>query len=148
MQAGYSNIVGGTQILPAVIKSFIAHFHQWKQTWIRIQIPNPIITLYYAQLFPLVRIQIWIPVWIVSQMVTVPILGADLHPRDPNPTLFFAGGNEPLNFLYSEVVDTLKRLPCTARAPTSHLVNLSLPNIWYLYFPCTATYFFHFLSHS
>ena len=61
----------------------MAHFHQ--QRWARIQIPNPIITLYYAQLFPLVRIQIRIPVRIVSQMVTVPILGMDLRPRNPNP---------------------------------------------------------------
>ena len=28
---------------------------------------------------------IQIPVWIVSWMVTVPILGTDLRPRDPNP---------------------------------------------------------------
>ena len=52
-------------------------------TWIRI--PNPIVTLYYAQLFPLVRIQIRIPVRGVSRMVTVPILGTDRRPRDPNP---------------------------------------------------------------
>ena len=39
--------------------------------------------IYYAQLFPLVHI--WIPVQIVSQMVTVPILGMDLCPRDSNP---------------------------------------------------------------
>ena len=59
----------------------MAHFHQRRRTWIRIQI----VTLYYAQLFPLVWIRIRIPVWIVSQMVTVPILGTDLSPRDPNP---------------------------------------------------------------
>ena len=47
--------------------------------------PNPIVTLYYAQLFPLVQIRIWIPVWIVSWMVTVPIFRMDLCPRDPNP---------------------------------------------------------------
>ena len=64
----------------------MAHFHQRRGTRIRIRIPNPIVTLYYAQLFPLVRFQIWIPVWIVSRMVTVPILGTDLHPRDPNPS--------------------------------------------------------------
>ena len=63
----------------------MAHFHQRRRTRIRIQIPNPIITLYYAQLFPLVRIWIWIPVWIVFRMVTVPILGTDFHPRDTNP---------------------------------------------------------------
>ena len=67
----------------------MAHFHQWRRTRIRIRIPNPSITLYYAQLFPLVRIRIWIPVWIVSRMVTVPILGMDLRPSDlnPNPSL-------------------------------------------------------------
>ena len=31
----------------------MAHFHQRRRT--RIRIPNPIVTLYYAQLFPLVR---------------------------------------------------------------------------------------------
>ena len=61
----------------------MAHFHQQRRT--RIQIPNPIVTLYYGQLFPLVQIWIQIPVHIVSQMVTVPILGTDLRPRDPNP---------------------------------------------------------------
>ena len=60
----------------------MAHFLQRRR--IRIQIPNPIITLYCAQLFPLVRI--WIPVRIVSRMVTVPILGTDLRLRDPNPS--------------------------------------------------------------
>ena len=59
------------------------HFHQRRR--IRIRIPNPIITLYYAQLFPLVQIWIQIPVRIVSWMVAVPILGRDLCPRDPNP---------------------------------------------------------------
>ena len=63
----------------------MAHFHQRKRTGIRIRIPNLIVTLYYAQLFPLVWIRIWIPVWRVSQMVTVPILGMDLRPKDPNP---------------------------------------------------------------
>ena len=61
----------------------MTHFHQRRR--IQIQIPNPIVTLYYAQHFPLVRIQIQIPVRIVSQMVTVPILGTDLRLRDPNP---------------------------------------------------------------
>ena len=65
----------------------MAHLHQRRQTLIQIRIrtPNPIVTLYYAQLFPLVQIWIQIPVWRVSQMVTVPILGTDLRPRDPNP---------------------------------------------------------------
>ena len=59
-------------------------FPPTERTRIQIQIPNPIVTLYYAQLFPLVQIQI--PVRIVSRMVTVPILGIDLRPRDPNPS--------------------------------------------------------------
>ena len=63
----------------------MAHFHQWRRTQIRI--PNPIVTLYYAQLFPLVRIWIRITVQITSQMVTVPILGTDLHLRDLNLNL-------------------------------------------------------------
>ena len=57
----------------------MAHFHQRRRTRIRIRIPNPIVTLYYVQLFPLVQIQIWIPVQIVSRMVTVLILGMDLR---------------------------------------------------------------------
>ena len=69
------------------MRGLMAHFHQQRRTriQIQIQIPNPIVTLYYTQLFPLVWIRIRIPVWIVSQMVTVPILGMDLRPRDPNP---------------------------------------------------------------
>ena len=63
----------------------MVHFHQPRRTGIRIRIPNPVVTLNYAQLFPLVQIRIWIPVWIVSGTVTVPILGTDLRPRDPNP---------------------------------------------------------------
>ena len=79
----------------------MAHFHQRRRTriQIRIQIPNPIITLYYAQLFPLVQIQIRIPVQIVSRMVTVPILGTDLHPRDRSLSLFhtFESGDQSPN---------------------------------------------------
>ena len=56
--------------------AIMVHFHQRRQ----IRITNPIITLYYAQLFPLVQIWIRIPVRIVSRMVTVPILGTDLRP--------------------------------------------------------------------
>ena len=60
---------------PIPIQTVMAHFHQRRRTriWIWIWISNPIVTLYYAQLFPLVWIQIQIPVWIVSRMVTVPI---------------------------------------------------------------------------
>ena len=76
----------------------MAYFHQRFRT--RIRIPNvTFVTLYYAQLFPLVRIQIQIPVWIVSLMVTVPILGMDLHPRDRSLSLFhtFQSGDQSLN---------------------------------------------------
>ena len=75
----------------------MAYFHQ--QIRARIRIPNPIVTLYYAQLFPLVQIRIRIPVQIVSQMVTVPILGMDLHPRDRFPSLLhtFESGDQSLN---------------------------------------------------
>ena len=62
----------------------MAHFCQERGT--RIRILNPIVTLYYAQLFPLVRIWIQIPVQIVFGMVTLPILGTDLCPMDPNPS--------------------------------------------------------------
>ena len=74
-------------MLEILSSSVLAHFHQRirTRTQIRIRIPNPIVTLYYAQLFPLVQIRIQIPVRIVSQMVTVPILGMDLCPRDQNP---------------------------------------------------------------
>ena len=79
----------------------MAYFHQWTRIWIQtlIQIPNPMGTLYYAELFPLVRIQIWIPVRRVFQMVTVPILGMDLHPRDRSPSLFhtFESGDQSSN---------------------------------------------------
>ena len=73
----------------------MAYFHQRIRT--RIRIPNPIITLYYTQPFPLVQIQI--PVWIVSRMVTVPILGMDLHPRDRSPSLLhtFESGDQSPN---------------------------------------------------
>ena len=71
----------------------MAYFHQRRRTQIRTRIrtriqtrirtPFPmvtLVTLYCAGLFPLVRIRIQIPVQRVSQMVTVPILGMDLHP--------------------------------------------------------------------
>ena len=59
----------------------------------RIRILNPNVTLYYAEIFPLVQIRIRIPIWVVSRMVTVPILGTDLH---PNFTIF-QSGNHSLN---------------------------------------------------
>ena len=55
--------------------TLMVHVHQSRRTWIQIQIwiPNPIVTLFYAELFPLARIWIRIPARIVSQMVTVSI---------------------------------------------------------------------------
>ena len=43
----------------------------------------PMVTLYYAELFPLVRIRTRIPVQRLFSMVTVPILGTDLRPNKP-----------------------------------------------------------------
>ena len=60
-----------------------------RQTRILIRNPSPMVTLYYVELFPLVQIQIQIPLGMVSQMVTVPILGTDLHPMDLSPTQFY-----------------------------------------------------------
>ena len=65
----------------------MAYFHC--RTGIRIRTPSPMVTLYYAELFPLVRIRIQIPVWMVSRMVTVPILGTDLC---PNFTIYYNQG--------------------------------------------------------
>ena len=54
------------------------------QTQIRTQtrtlIPNPMGSLYYVEIFTMVGIQIRIPVQRVSQIITVPILGTDVHP--------------------------------------------------------------------
>ena len=43
----------------------------------RTRIPNLMSTLYYAEVFTLVQIQNQIPTQMVSQMITVPILGTD-----------------------------------------------------------------------
>ena len=48
-----------------------SHCRTHVQTLIRTLIPNTIVTLYYAEVFTL-----------VSQMVTLPILGTDRHPND------------------------------------------------------------------
>ena len=69
------------------VRCIMAYFHC--RTWIRIRTrirtPSPVVTLYYAELFPLFWIWIRIPVQMVSQMVTVPILGTEICPwnRDP-----------------------------------------------------------------
>ena len=54
----------------------------------RTRIPKLMGTLHYAEVFTLVQIRIWIPTRMVSQMVTVPILGMDLC---PNFTIFQSG---------------------------------------------------------
>ena len=61
----------------------MAYSHCRIQIWIptRTRIPNPIITLYYAELFTLVRIRMF------SQIVTIPILGMNLHPKDRSLSL-------------------------------------------------------------
>ena len=68
----------------------MAYFHQWR--WRQRRTPvwrvSLIITVYYAELFH----------WYgdgdgdgdrLSLMVTVPILGTDLHPRDRSPSQFY-----------------------------------------------------------
>ena len=62
----------------------MAHSHCRTRTQTRIQnqIPNPMGTLYYAEVFTFVRIWIWIPTGMVSQMITVPNLGTDVRPKD------------------------------------------------------------------
>ena len=79
----------------------MAYFHQrrWTQIWTRIQTPFPVVTLYYAELFPLVQIRIRIPVQRFSRVVTVPILGTDLSPKDRSPSLFhtFESGDQTPN---------------------------------------------------
>ena len=67
----------------------MAYFHCQTRIRIRIRTPSPMVTLYYAELCPLVRIWIQIPVRMASQMVTVPMLGTDLHPRDRSPSQFY-----------------------------------------------------------
>ena len=76
----------------------MAYSHCRTRTRIRIRtrIPNPMGTLYYVEIFTLVWIQIWIPVQRVSQIITVPILGTDIHPGDRCPSLFhtFQSGDQ------------------------------------------------------
>ena len=51
----------------------MGYLHCRTRTRIQTQIPNPMGTLYYAEVFTLVQFQIRIPTQIVSQMATVPI---------------------------------------------------------------------------
>ena len=64
--------------------ALMAYFHQRR----RRRIPNPMVTLYYAQLFPPIWIWTRIPVRRLFPMVTVPILGTDLRPNKPVYTKF------------------------------------------------------------
>ena len=69
----------------------MAYFHQWR--WRRRRTPvwrvSLIITVYYAELFPLVWRWRWRRRQRLSLMVTVPILGMDLRPRDRSPSQFY-----------------------------------------------------------
>ena len=66
----------------------MAHSHCRTRIRTRTRIPNPMGTLYYVEVFTLVQIWIRIPVQRVSRIVTVPILGTDICPRDRYPSLF------------------------------------------------------------
>ena len=65
----------------------------------RTRIPNPMDTLYYAEVFTLVRIRTRMPVRMDSQIVTVPILGTDIRPGDRCLSLFhtFQSGDQSLD---------------------------------------------------
>ena len=55
-------------------------------------------TLYFAEVFTLIWIRIWIPTQMVSQMITVPILGQMFVPRTDvhlNFTTFQTGDQSP-----------------------------------------------------
>ena len=59
------------------------------RTPIQTRIPNPMGTLYYAEVFTLIRIQIQIPTQMVSRNVTVPIIGTNVCPKDTCPSQFY-----------------------------------------------------------
>ena len=86
--------VEGTDVAPQITNRgtlvLMAYSHCRTRTRIRTQtrIPNPMVTLYYVEIFTLVRIWIRIPVQTDSQIVTVPILGTDIHPGDRCLSLF------------------------------------------------------------
>ena len=76
--------------VPYVVDLLMAYSHCRIRTRIRTRtrIPNPMDTLYYAEVFTLVRIRTRIPVQTNSQIVTVPILGVDPRPNKPVHTTF------------------------------------------------------------
>ena len=71
------------------IQIYLKHNAMETRIRTRTRILTPMGTLYYAEVFTLVQIRICIPTWMVSQMVTVPILGTDLHPEDRSPSQFY-----------------------------------------------------------
>ena len=76
-----------TSFYRSVHPPFVAYFHQWRRRRIPVRRVSLIITLYYAEHFPLVQRQRWR--WRLSLIVTVPILGTDLCPRDRSPSQFY-----------------------------------------------------------
>ena len=60
-----------------------SHYRTRIRTWTWTQIPNPMGTLYYAEVFTLVQIWFWIPTWMVSALILgwISIPRTDLHPK-------------------------------------------------------------------
>ena len=89
------------------------------RTGIRTQIPNLMSTLYYAEVFTLVLIWIWIPTWMVFQMVTVSILGMDLRPKDRSSSHFTTSqsGDQSLNPNQWKISAWYSN-PCLSRDPS------------------------------
>ena len=73
----------------AYVLKVMAHFHQWRRRRIPVRRVSLIITLFYAELFPLVQRWRQIPVWRLSLIITVPILGTDLCPRIRSLSQFY-----------------------------------------------------------
>ena len=67
-----------------------ANGHLWTGLqWSLPDVTNDLFTLYYAEVFTLLQIQIQIPTRMVSRMVTVPILETDVDPKDGCLSLFY-----------------------------------------------------------
>ena len=75
----------------------MANFHY--QIRIRTRIPNPVVTLYYAEVFAQHRLRLRFGFGSHSLMATVPILGTDLCPKDRSPSQLFTfqSGDQSLN---------------------------------------------------
>ena len=67
-------------LVPVLVSTLTAYFHQ--RSRIRTRIPNPIITSYYAEVFPLHGLRLRFGFGSLSRMVTVTILGTDVYPKD------------------------------------------------------------------